>query len=220
MLFRSISLHTLMSTVDDSIHPPTLSYEDYRRNLEASQVTKAQSGTDTTLQIKEQQEKQAKENVDYERKLKPHLDAILANLAKYAATIQAAKPSEEGVDNFVRENMRNIHDDWSDVLTWKYVDGLEKATADLAADGERLAKFPVDDPRRVRWDEFLTSYTNEFKKLITDDSIRIQTDHKQAAVDKAQALLILYAAGAVFFIFVIATILLVLLRIERNTRSA
>jgi hypothetical protein len=216
-----ISVHTLSSTVDDSIRPPTLLYEDFRRNLDASLATKEKLATsaDTTLQDKENKERQAKMEADYERKLKPILDKILASLTKYAAAIQVSKPSEQGVNDFVRKNMKEIHAAVNDEMAWHYVSGLEKLTADLALDGDRLAKLPTADPHRVRWDEFLMSYTDQFRSGLAEQFERIKYEHANDGLEKAKAWGILSIAGAVFLTFVIATILLVLLRIERNTRT-
>ena len=65
---------------------------------------------------------------------------------------------------------------------WGYVDGLEKATSDLAADGDRLSKLQVEDPRRVRWDKFIDWYTQQFSWEINAElqRIRIPKDKMQS----------------------------------------
>jgi hypothetical protein len=107
-----------------------------------------------------------------------------------------------------------------DGLAWGYVEGLEKAAADLAADGGRLAKLGVGDARRVHWDQFLQWYTLAYREQIGAEERRIATERMSVENGKSQAVMDFYKAAAAFGVFVLATILLVLLRIERNTRQA
>gem|GEM_PF-4761450 len=214
----AVSIQKLTSTPDNQLRPPNISYDDFRSALEAAQLEKKKTETDTTLQRKEQEVANAQESLNLERKLKPHLDAIIANLIKYADILQLAKPSEQGVGNFVREYMQKINYMADDTIAWKYVDNLEKATANLANDAERLSKLNPDDSRKVRWDGFLKVYTAKFIDLLEVERGRISGEQTRVAIEKAEALVIIYGAIGAFFTFIIATILLVLLRIERNTR--
>ncbi len=212
-------LQKTMSGVDSQIRSPAVSYDDFRSAADAAAAAPA-THADTTLQQKEQVAAQAQADVDFEKRLKPDLDAIVGSLTGYAAALDVAKPSPQAVGDYVRNNMKDVSQGKNGDLAWAYVDGLKKATAALASDGDRLAKLSADDSRRVRWDKFLDWYTQSFKAGIGAEYRRIGIETAKAAADKVQSLWLFYVAGASFGVFIYMTMLLVLLRIERNTRPA
>ena len=107
-----------------------------------------------------------------------------------------------------------------DELAWKYVEGLSKATRELASDGDRIAKLETTDPGRVRYDAFLDWYTKSYVQQVRAELQRIEAEKVRALASLAEAPMFFYAAAIAFGIFVLGTMLLVLLRIEGNTRTA
>jgi hypothetical protein len=212
------ALSKVSGSVDEHLRRPATGYADFQRTVEISAQTAAGGTVDPTVQRKEQEVARAQAELDYERHLKPHLDAIVASLSSYATAVDVGKPSAEPVGNFIRQNMATFTIGKDDGLAWGYVEGMEKAVSDLAADGGRLAKLGVGDARRAHWDQFLQWYTAAYRGQIDQEQRRIATERASVASGKAEAILDFYKAAAAFGVFVLATILLVLLRIERNTR--
>lgn len=196
---------------------PSTSYEDFRRIAEARRSDTSPAATDTTLQQKQEAAAAAAAEADFEARLKPHLDAIVANLASYAAKTDQAKPAAQAIGDYIRSNMKQFSGR-DDTLAWGYVKGLEKATRDLAADGDRLSKLPGDDARRVRWEAFLDWYTQQYIQQINAELQRINAEREKAISDAAEAPAFFYAGAVAFGVVIIATLLLLLLRIELNTR--
>ena len=218
ILFAFNGLSKLLSHSSTRFHGPTTTYEDFRRLAEAQRSDNTPAAADTTLRQKEAAAASATAEAENEKRLKPHLDAIVANLATYAVKTDQAKPSAQAVGDFVRSNMQQVRRLGGEDSMWGYVDGLEKATSDLAADGDRLSKLQVEDPRRVRWDKFIDWYTQQFSREINAELQRINSERQNAIAEAAEAPGYLYAGAFAFGVFILATLLLLLLRIELNTR--
>jgi hypothetical protein len=213
-------LFKLLPQTSSGIHTPKAAYDDFRRTTDALSTDNSQKSADTTLKQKEVAAANAAAEADFERSLKPHLDAILGNLVNYAVKIDQAKPSAQAVGDYVRSNMQQV---WrstrDDAAEWGYVQGLETATHDLAADAERLSKLDSGNPSRVRWDTFLDWFTRQYNQQINADLQRINMERAQAIANAAEAPGFFYAGAVAFGIFIFATLLLLLLRIELNTRQ-
>ena len=213
------ALSKVTGSADERLHRPTAGYADFQRTVEASAQTTADGNVDTSVQRKEQEVAKAQAELDFARRLKPHIDAMTASLSVYATAVDVGKPSADRLGEFVRGNMATFTIGKDDSLAWGYVEGMEKAVSDLAADGGRLAKLGVGDARRAHWDQFLQWYTAAYRGQIDQEQRRIAGERAAIAAGKAQAVYDFYKASAAFGVFVLATILLVLLRIERNTRK-
>lgn len=210
--------YKLVNIPDTHIHTPTISYDDFRRTAEASRQDNKPANIDTTLNEKEAAAARASAEAEFEKRLKPYLDAIVTSLSIYATKTDQPKPSAHGIGDYIRSKMQEIEGYGPDDLAWKYVEGLSKAANDLAFDGDRLAKSEVTDPGRVRYDSFLDWYTQSYVQQLGAEVQRIDAEKTQALSSVAEAPIIFYAAVIAFSIFVLGTILLVLLRIEFNTR--
>jgi hypothetical protein len=204
---------------DTHIRTPTTSYDDFRQSAEASRQNKAPENIDTTLNNKQAAAARASAEAEFEKRLKPYLDAIVASLSAYGTKTAQAKPSAQSVGDYIRQWMQEIEKYGPDELAWKYAEGLSVAVRDLASDGDRLAKLDVTDPGRVRWDSFIEWYSKSYVKQMRAELQRIDAEKMRALSSVAEAPMYFYAASIAFGIFVLGTILLVLLRIELNTRG-
>jgi hypothetical protein len=203
-----------------SVHTPTVTYGDFRRAI-APEQSSADRNNDTTLQQKQAEAAKAMAEAEFEKQLKPHLDAIVANITAYADNLGQAKPDAKALGDYVRTNMQQAlraTDDHS--LQWSYVSGLEKATHDLAADASRLSKLDPSDPNRVRWDAFIDWFTSQYKHQLSVELQRISAERMETIAGKEAAPALFYAAASAFGIFLVFTLLLLLLRIELNTRPS
>ena len=140
------------SVPDTRIHAPTTSYDNFRSMAAASRKSNEPQRSDNTLQDKQEAAARAAAEAQFEKRLKPFLDAIVAGLAAYADKVSQAKPSAQAAGDYVRRWMQEIEKYAPDDLVWKYPEGLSNAAHDLAADGDRLAKLDNNDPQRVRWE--------------------------------------------------------------------
>jgi hypothetical protein len=210
----------LLTHSNPNVRTPTTTYDDFRHMTETRRSDITPAGPDTTLEQKEAAAAVAAAEADFEKRLKPHLDAIVASLVSYAAKTDQAKPAAQAVGDYVRSTMRQAAQfpSQDDLLAWGYVEGLEKATHDLAADAERLSKLEVNDPRRVRWDTFIDWYTQQYIQQTNAEFQRINAERAKAIADAAEAPTFFYAGAVAFGVFILATLLLLLLRIELNTR--
>jgi hypothetical protein len=213
-------LFKLLPNTSAAVQAPKTTYDDFRRTTEAHRTDNAARGTDTTLRDKEAAATNAAAEADFERRLKPHLDAILVNLTTYAEKVDQAKPAAQAVGDYIRSNMKQAgRSAQDDAVAWGYVEGLERATHDLSADADRLVKLDSADPARVRWDLLLDWYTGQYNQQINAELQRIRTDQVRAAAEAAAAPGLFYAGAVAFGFFVFGTLLLLLLRIELNTRQ-
>jgi hypothetical protein len=210
----------LLPPASGGIRNPSTTYEDFKRETEARRTDRTQTGTDTTFQQKQAAATNAASEAEFERRLKPLLDAIVASLVSYSEKVNQPKPSAQAVGDYVRSNMqqvlRSTHDDG---IQWDYVEHLEKAAHDLAADSDRLSKLGSDDPRRVRWDTFLDWFTRRYNQQIQTEIQRINSEVEAAIANAAEAPALFYASAVAFGFFICGTLLLLVLRIEMNTRS-
>ena len=71
----------------------------------------------------------------------------------------------------------------------------------------------------MRYDAFLDWYTNSYVQQARAELQRIEAEKVRALVSLAEAPMFFYVAAIAFGIFVLGTMLLVLLRIELNTRT-
>jgi hypothetical protein len=209
----------LFNVPNTHIGTPTISYDDFRRTAEASRQNNAPENIDTTLNEKQVAAARASAEAEFEKRLKPFLDAIVTSLSIYGTKTAQAKPSAQSVGDYIRQWMQEIQKYGPDDLAWKYVEGLSAAARDLASDGDRLAKLDVTDPGRVRWDSFIEWYSKSFVQQMRTELQRIDAEKMRALSSVAEAPMYFYTAAIAFGIFVLGTILLVLLRIESNTRT-
>jgi FlaG/FlaF family flagellin (archaellin) len=209
----------LFNAPDTHIRTPTTSYDDFRKTAETSRQNNAPENMDTTLNEKQAAAARASAEAEFEKRLKPYLDAIVASLSAYGTKTAQAKPSAQSIGDYIRQWMQEIEKYGPDDLAWKYAEGLSIAARDLASDGDRLAKLDVSDPGRVRWDSFIEWYSKSYVQQMRTELQRIDDEKMSALSSVAEAPRYFYAAVIAFGIFVLGTILLVLLRIEWNTRT-
>jgi len=209
---------------DVGVHRPTTTYADFRQSPEASRTDSQPAANDPMLAQKLLETTAAREaaareaaKAEFEKRLKPHIDAIVRNLASYAAKTDQAKPAPQAVGDYVRSSMQRF-ERFGQAVPLEYVEDLDKATGDLAADSDSLAKLENSDPRRVRWDTFLVWYIGQYAQQLSGEVDRIDAEKTKALSDAAEAPMLLYGAAIAFGVFVFGTIILVLLRIELNTR--
>jgi hypothetical protein len=205
---------------NNTVRIPPVTYADFRPTIGSEQPS-ATRNPDPTLQQKQAEAAKAAAEAEFEKQLKPHLDAIVGNISTYADTLGQAKPDPKALGDYVRTNMQQVLRLTGDQsLQWNYVSGLEKATHDLAADASRLSKLDPSDPNRVRWNIFIDWFTDQYKQRLNAELQRINVERIETNAGAAAAPALFFGAASAFGIFVVFTLLLLLLRIELNTRPS
>jgi hypothetical protein len=176
---------------DSPAQQPIVTYDDFRRIMESSQEQKA-----------------ADEAAKAE--LQRRLDAIVMNLIRYAEETKQPTPSAQEAIDKVRSAMEQVQEVGNDD-SLRYISGLESATNDLAADGQRLSRLQSDDDRRAQWDKFVDWYTNKYMETPTPAPPPVPTFSSGPDFG---------SVALYFFVFIVGIFLLVLLRIELNTRPS
>src|SRR6478672_8461476 len=114
----------LLMQSDTTVRTPTTTYDDFRRTAVPSSQNTKPANKDTTLEEKEAEAARAAADAGFEKRLKPYLDAIVTNLGNYATKVGQAKPSAQGIGDYVRQSLQQIERYGSNELAWKYVEGL------------------------------------------------------------------------------------------------
>jgi hypothetical protein len=205
------------ASADTTMHEPKISYADFQSVIAEQQEREAAS--DTTLEKQTRTVEAEQKKLEFERLLKPKLDSINKNISLYSEALGMPKPAPAAIGAYLRESMEEVVGLTSGEMAWAYVDSLVKATDDLAADRVRLSKLSELDPARLRWDKFLEAFTSVYLSELKKEQHRIASSHQDALIEKASATLYLGVAAGAFLVFVATTMLLILFRIERNTRN-
>ena len=217
--FIGFGVRLEFGSADERIGTPKASYADFEKERSSIKAAQDNHQADSTLEQKEKEAQQAQAEVEFEKKLKPRLDSILANLTIYSEKLGIGNPSAKAVGVYVRNMMRSIANDSGEEMAWSFVSSLDKATTDLAAAGERISHFTSDDPRRTGWDTYVQWYANAYLSDLLKEQQRVLEEKNRVDQQKKQAESYFKAAAALVGAFGLATIILVLLRIERNTRG-
>lgn len=203
-----------------SVRTPTVTYDDFRKTTEVARTDVSNVGADQTLAKKQADADKANAAAAFEKRLEPHLSGIVSDLTNYSSKLGQAKPSAQAVGDFVRKNMNDIANatgNWSN--SWDFAERLGRATHDLSADADRLYTLNSDDARRVKWPAFLEWFTRNYRQQIGAEMQRIHSERARSVVEAAQVPGLLYSAAIAFGVFIVATLLMLLARIEMNTRS-
>ncbi|MAX54858.1 MAG: hypothetical protein CL537_04995 [Alcanivoracaceae bacterium] len=149
--------------------------------------------------------------------------AVLIN--KYARLTSQGSANKEGLDNWLRSQAGSLpHPDYL-----RFLDGIiESFDSDLVKPAENedssllvtnIPGLENADTTHINWDKYLEWFTWEYMSRYQSELTRIEQERVEQAQAKAGSLVTLIIAGCAFAIFVFATVILLLVRIESNTRK-
>ena len=137
-------------------------------------------------------------------------DKIADNFTTYAKKHGSETTANaEGMENYI-SNQMGWHDE--EVVT-KYLDQLLKASVALTK-----VKFSKDETP-IEWIDYFNWQHEKFIGALEEEGVRIEMEEIKAGQDKVAALQklpIIFGGLITFFLF---TLILVLIRIEKNTRQ-
>jgi hypothetical protein len=205
-------------TSHETILPETPRYSTYKDTIERQKQEKIQQGKqNSAISQKQQQAESAQAELDFEKKLQPFIDRIYTNFTKISD--QEGGIDADSLRNYIKKNMDRVREGFPehDDFQWKFIDGLAKLSDDVIAD----KNLPVNEKGKVDYmGTVFAWYTSSYFGNINDEISRMQHEVKKVEAIKADAGNDMTIAAFAFAAFSALTLLLVLLRIEHNTRQA
>jgi hypothetical protein len=202
-----------------SVEPPR--YSSFTEMVVKKKAAAPATALDGVVRQKEKQAAAAQADLEFEKKLQPLVDKIFSNLSVYATATEQSAPLADGIRSYLKQKMRQVQgvSQGKESLQWSYAEGLVKVTADLSDASGKLSRLAVDDPQRAEYVDVIEWYSKSFIERIQSEHNRIRSEEQAASVAKVEAVAHIVAAASAFGGFAAFTIILVLLRIERNTRK-
>lgn len=196
------------ATANETATPPKVELSKYKE-LVADNITRESLASERVAENANSATSSTKESDPLQDEIKDKFEAIVSNLNKYAAkqAVSQDMVNEKGLANYLSEQTSGF-DESTQIL---YI-------RQLAQESEKLSKSAIEE-KAIEWTQFLEWFTSEFKAQLAGEQERIQLERMTASQEKAEASITLAFAGGAMLVFMFFTMILVLLRIEINTRK-
>ncbi|MEQ3636454.1 hypothetical protein [Alcanivorax sp.] len=205
-----------LTGVDEDIQQPEIGMEGYREHV--SPVAKSDESVGLgEIDIKNREEES--------RAIQERINNLAVLINKYARLTSQRSANKEGLDNWLRSQAGNLsHQDYLRFLD-SLVDSFEVDLVNPAEDEDssllvtNIPGLENADTTHINWDKYLEWFTWEYITRYQSELARIEQEKLEQAQAKAGSIATLIIAGSAFAIFVFATVILLLVRIESNTRG-
>jgi hypothetical protein len=205
-----------LTGVDEDIQQPEIGMEGYR------EYVNPEAESDDPVGLGEMDRKNREEE---NSAIQERINNLAVLINKYARLTSQGSANKEGLDNWLRSQAGNLpHADYL-----RFLDSLiESFETDLVNPAENedpsllvtnIPGLAGADTTHINWDKYLEWFTWEYLSRYQSELARIEQEKLEQAQAKAGAIATLIIAGSAFAIFVFATVILLLVRIESNTRS-
>ncbi|GEM_PF-2590564 len=204
------------SSVNKTISEPDIDYQDYKDAKQDAYNQSYESEdpmvSDTDKKAAKLADAEAKLNLD--KKFNSFYTPIAQNFNVYA---------KETGDNPV-SNFPNLRGDLFRLLidnedgSFHLMQPLLDFSIDLKDSAADIKKLPENDSRKVKWIDSLNWFLEQKDSHLHRENMRIENEYQRVKHDKEEAAQFMMLAGGAFLVFIFFVLLLVLLRIERNTR--
>ena len=144
--------------------------------------------------------------------------AIHENFTQYASDLKQQGVVDKKRVFAVLQNMVSNVDDHD--VRRSFFNGLKQVSADLLLKAPELKKLPPSDQRRVRWMGVLEWYQKDFMTNLQEENQRVSVERIEASLSNAKGMVYLGIASGFLLLFMFFTLMLAMLRIEKNTRAA
>jgi len=205
------------STADTDAKKPEIMYQNYQAELEDTYNQRYESEDDSsdTQQSKSDQLEQESRELEIRKKFMATFTLVEQNINVYARMV-GDKPTSDypTLDRIVARRL--IDPDKPD---YTLLNQLLTFTEDLKNKAAELSKLESNDPRKVKWVNALDWFLEQEGTHLKTEERRIEREYLQVGEDKQDALQLMMASGVAFLIFMLFVIILVLLKIETNTRQ-
>ena len=202
------------TSVRQDIAKSKIGYEKYKESLRQSPTTQGQTAMDThsTSSSLEASGKTA-----FERQFDVYVGQIVANGNRYLS------PEFTVTEEEIRSNCKELTDQLTteqhDSLALGFMEQFAKVSGTFADDPVNRANLSLPYEKGDRWGKFNSWIVTEFQAQLGAENERVQKETLEAAANNIRATQLLGTAGVAFITFVFFTLMLVLIAIERNTRT-
>lgn len=204
--------------VDDDIDTPELAMEDYREDMAPEpEANEAAS---------EGQEQTTPEPDPLEAEAGRLIKDLVQQIWKYTEVTGQGDPRKDELESWLYNQTSALRSQEERIAFLKSLnETFTESLVEPAQDGEEsiLAKnvpgLENAETRHINWAQFIGWYTLTYMEHYQEGLARIEEARQQHLQDKQAALFSAGAAGVAFLIFILATLVLVLVRIEHNTRQ-
>ena len=195
------------TSVDTTIRITPYTVDDYRADkAEAGNEQKSLANTNAnSIPSHEDLEAEA-----HRKEVQTVFDSIVAKLDAYGNATSQGGTNPEGLSNYLNKIMEGLPDD----QPLKFLYALEEALTGLNA--QSLSK---PHSGQIQWNEFLQKFSINYVDQINAEQERISDEQLATMAAKAESTIYLYAAGVAFVVFIFFTLILLLVKIESNTRA-
>lgn len=198
--------------VDNTIQKPSPTVDGFLREQKAALQDQRQRNAPNASPSNESARKAA--TAAFQAKLSPLLTRIVSALDTFAEQTAQEKVRRDGLENYLIKQTPELQGD----TYLEFLSSFAKEAEDLAGRAPQIARLPVDDPAYTRWQDFVTWFVTSYMEQYRAEQVRIQQERAEQAAGRIEALTTLGTAASAFLIFVFFTMILLLVKIEENTR--
>lgn len=193
-----------------------IEFQTLKSKLKAEEDKRYESGATVDQSQSQKELEEQQRAVEVEEKLNKYFANIEENINTYAKTLKQQSVKEFGADR-LKVALDKTDDKGEPWVFWELMDEF---TQDLARDANEISELEDGDYRKVDWKSAIDWAVKSYVRSINNhEQQKLQQKVKvQKALEEAEVeIMVLSIAFAVFIFF---TIILALLRIERNTRES
>lgn len=202
------------ATANDTITQPTPTYEQLKRDKAAEKAENERSKTQRDAQAAQPGERMPQANP--EAIPAEHLD-VLNSIEKSLVSF-SQKSNQISPPDKIRFRIFKRADGYSKYLSAAgLLRQLNAEAKALEADAERIKSMPSTDPEYITWALFLDHFFTQAEENILEQRRNIEEENAKAERKRLMSNWVLYGAAAAFNIFILFTMFLVILSMERNT---
>lgn len=214
IILAMVTYSKYSTSVDDDIVNPEVSFSQYNdiinKQAEADKASKSKVVESDDKKIVSKPETKIDELTEKMNQYHSEVYSLLSQSAKIA---QNQELSEIGLENYL---YKSYIDYPNNDLKIRFMSELKEASSDFLNNTKEIKKS--NSNKFISEIEFITWFTTEFNTQVNDEVQRIEAEEEQVLLNKMSATANLPIIGALFGIFLLLVLVLVLLKIERNTR--
>ena len=211
-----IGVNQYTRSVNETIAEPDIAYQDYK---DEKQDVYNQS-YESEGSIVSDTDKKAAELADAEAQLK--LDKKFDNF--YTPIAQNFNVYAREINDDPVSSIPSLRADLFRLLienengSFHLMQPLLDFSIALKGEATDIKRLTATDTRRVKWIDALNWFLAQKDVHLQQENKRIENEYRQMKHDKAEATQFMMLAGGAFLVFIFFVLLLVLLKIERNTQ--
>lgn len=215
VIFALIAAPAWLSGADDELQSPALTVDQYK----AAQSSDTQDTATPEQSSRPADSEEAAEQEAFDNEYNAHFQRMVRALNRFANSTGQGSVNRDALwEHLVSQGWGTQVENREEMLT--YISSLADAMEDLAAKASEIARLDPGDQGHVAWDEYLFWAIDHYEEEMQTELERVQMEHQQQSIERTESLVQLAVAGSAFTTFVLFTMILLLVRIEANTRNS